>query len=110
MPNYSSAICQRKENRKFLPGVLERFLSDKKYGEPVFGEHEINELRASFISEDMLSPAIKSFMIGGTTYEEAKTVILLIKIRSLLRMEASPILQTLMSYLAEFVYTTQHRA
>jgi glutathione synthase len=52
------------------PGVLERFLSDKKYGEHVFGEHEINELRASFMSmwgldvgEDMLTTdytAIKS--------------------------------------------------
>jgi glutathione synthetase len=52
------------------PGVLERFLSDKKYGEHVFGEHEINELRACFmgmwgldVSEDMLTPdyaAIKS--------------------------------------------------
>lgn len=52
------------------PGVLERFLSDKRYGEHVFGEHEINELRASFmgmwgldVGEDMLTPdytAIKS--------------------------------------------------
>jgi len=52
------------------PGVLERFLADKKYGEHVLGEHEINELRASFmgmwgldVSKDMLTPdhiAIKS--------------------------------------------------
>ena len=52
------------------PGVLERFLLDKTYGEHVFGEHDINELRASFmgmwgldVSEDMLTPdytAIKS--------------------------------------------------
>ena len=45
------------------PGVLERFLADKRYGEHVFGEHEIKELRASFmamwgldVSEDMLTP------------------------------------------------------
>ena len=44
------------------PGVLERFLSDKKYGEHVFGEHDISELRASFmgmwgldVGEDMLT-------------------------------------------------------
>ena len=52
------------------PGVLERFLSDKKYEGNVFGEHEIKELRASFmgmwgldVREDMLTPdyiAIKS--------------------------------------------------
>ena len=46
------------------PGVLERFLADKKkYGEHVFGEHEINELRVSFmamwsldVGDDMLTP------------------------------------------------------
>ena len=45
------------------PGVLERFLADTKHGDHVFGEHEIKELRASFmgmwgldISEDMLTP------------------------------------------------------
>lgn len=45
------------------PGVLERFLANKKYGEHVFGEHEINELRVSFmamwgldVSDDMLTP------------------------------------------------------
>jgi glutathione synthetase len=45
------------------PGVLERFLADKeKYGEHVFGEHEINELRLSFmamwgldVGDDMLT-------------------------------------------------------
>lgn len=52
------------------PGVLERFLADERYGEDVFGEDEINELRATFmgmwgldVSEDMLTPdhsAIKS--------------------------------------------------
>jgi glutathione synthase len=52
------------------PGVLERFLANEKSGEHIFGEHEINELRASFmnmwgldVSEDMLTPdhiAIKS--------------------------------------------------
>ena len=52
------------------PGVLERFLADKKYGEHIFGDHEINELRTSFmgmwgldVSEDMSTAdyiAIKS--------------------------------------------------
>lgn len=53
------------------PGVLERFLADKKYGENVFGEQEINELRASFmamwgldVSNDMLSPAITALESG----------------------------------------------
>ena len=52
------------------PGVLERFLADEKSGEHIFGEDDINELRASFmnmwgldVSVDMLTPdhiAIKS--------------------------------------------------
>ena len=53
------------------PGVLERFLADKKYGEHVFGEHEINELRVSFmgmwgldVSDDMLTPDVTALESG----------------------------------------------
>ncbi|KAF8807131.1 glutathione synthase [Phlegmacium glaucopus] len=53
------------------PGVLEHFLADKKYGEHVFGEVEINELRASFmnmwgldVSEDMLTPDFTAIRSG----------------------------------------------
>jgi glutathione synthase len=45
------------------PGILERFLDDEKYGDRVFGEDDIDDLRASFmsmwgldVSEDMLTP------------------------------------------------------
>lgn len=57
------------------PGILERFLADKKYGEHVFGEHEINELRASFmamwgldVSEDMLTRDITALESGQEEY------------------------------------------
>ena len=53
------------------PGVLERFLADKKYGEHVFGEDEIKELRLSFmamwgldVSDDMLTPDITALESG----------------------------------------------
>ena len=45
------------------PGILEAFLDDEKYGDRVFGEDDIDDLRASFmgmwgldVSEDMLTP------------------------------------------------------
>ena len=57
------------------PGILERFLADKKYGEHVFGEHEINELRASFmamwgldVSDDMLTRDITALESGQEEY------------------------------------------
>ena len=53
------------------PGVLERFLTDKKYGEQVIGEDEIKELRKSFmgmwgldVSEDMLTPDVTALESG----------------------------------------------
>ena len=53
------------------PGVLERFLADKKYGDDVFGEDEIKELRVSFmgmwgldVSDDMLTPDMTAVESG----------------------------------------------
>ena len=52
MHNYSSAAYRRKESAgsSDQPGVLECLLPDRSPESIFFGEHEINELRASFMN------------------------------------------------------------